>query len=147
MLWQLAQWPLGTTAPETALHTGVWVHISVGIFNQSCIQVFEYVQAFGSPTGATHRCLESQPGLHTGVGVCPGVWIPNRGYIQAFDSPTGATHRWQVRMSSFQKQAPEHPCKCSSVKQGLSSQQCLHNSSSGGMTGLVKHGVHPSLRG
>ena len=84
--WQLAQWPLGTTAPETGLHTGVWVHTGVGVPNRGYIRVFENAQAFGSPTGATRRCLESQPGLHM------GVWIPSRGYTQVFGVQAGATH-------------------------------------------------------
>ena len=36
--WQLARWPLGTTAAAAGLHT----------------QVFGYAQALESPTGATH---------------------------------------------------------------------------------------------
>ena len=54
-------------------------------------RVLEDAQGFGSPIGATHRCLDPQQGLHT------GVWIPNRGYIQLFEyaqvfgSPARAT--------------------------------------------------------
>ena len=56
-VWQLAQWPLGTTAPETGLHTGVWVHAGVGIPNRG------YTRMCGFPTGATNGCLDSKPGL------------------------------------------------------------------------------------
>merc|ERR1711966_615102 len=65
---------------------GVWVYRSGWITNQGYTRVFEYAQVFGSPTGATHWCLESQPGLHT------GVWIPSRSYTRVFGIPTGATH-------------------------------------------------------
>ena len=73
-------------ALETELHTGVWVHPGVWVPSRGYTQVFEYAQVFGSPIGATHRCLESQPGLHT------GVWIPSRGYTRVFGVQTGATH-------------------------------------------------------
>ena len=39
-------------------------------------QAFEYAQAFGSPTRATYRCLDPQPGLHT------HVWSPKRATVQ-----------------------------------------------------------------
>ena len=40
--WQLAQWPLGTTAPEMWPHAGVWVHTGGGIPNRGYIPVFGY---------------------------------------------------------------------------------------------------------
>ena len=79
--WQLAGWPVGTMEAETGLHTGVWVCPGVWIANQGYIQVFEYAQAFGSPTGATYRRLDPKPRLHT------GVWSPNRGYTRVFGVP------------------------------------------------------------
>ena len=84
-------------APERGLRAGDWVHTGVGIPNRGYTRVFEYDQAFGSPIGATHRCLESQPGLHTGVwipagathgcleskpGLHTGVWSPKRAIVQ-----------------------------------------------------------------
>ena len=51
-----------------------------------------YTQVFGFPTGATQRCLESQPGLHT------VAWSPNRGYTQVLYKPglTRVKERLQV---------------------------------------------------
>ena len=40
-----------------------------------------YTQVFGVPTGATHRCLDPQPGLHM------GVWSPNQCYTRVFEIP------------------------------------------------------------
>ena len=48
--------------PETGLHTGVWVRPGDWIRNRGYTQVFEYAQAFGSPSGATYRRLRPQPG-------------------------------------------------------------------------------------
>ena len=62
------------------------------------IWVFEYAQAFGSPIGAAHRCLESQPGLHT------GVWIPSQGHTRVFGVQTVATHGCWSRSKGSHKQ-------------------------------------------
>ena len=76
-------------AAETGLHTGVWVCPGVWVPSRGYTRVFEYAQVFESPIGATHRCLESQPGLNTGVwipthkpGLHMGVWSPKRAIVQ-----------------------------------------------------------------
>ena len=85
--WQLAGWPLGTMEAKTGLHTRVLgmprrldpqlgLHTGVRVCPGVWIPKRGYVQAFGSPTAATHGCLESQPRLHT------GVWSPKRAIVQ-----------------------------------------------------------------
>ena len=110
---QLGSEHLGLVDPlsgTTYNHFGEFSKLSLQNYISLCISsVISHTnpqhiqQAFGSPagathrclnmpkrldpqSGATHRCLESQPGLHT------GVWIPNQGYTHVFGSPTGATH-------------------------------------------------------
>ena len=61
---------------QMGLHTGVWVRPGVWIPNRGYTQVFEYTQAFGFPTAATHGCLDLHPGLHT------GVWSPTGAIVQ-----------------------------------------------------------------
>ena len=63
--------------PKLGLHTGVQVCPGVWIPNRG------YIQAFGSPTAATYRCLDSQPRRHT------SVWIPSWGYTRVFGVPNG----------------------------------------------------------
>ena len=78
------------------LHHGLWVplktrrlgaqlrlHTGVGVCPGVWIAKRGYVQAFVSPTAATHGCLESKPRLHM------GVWSRNRGYTQVFGAPNG----------------------------------------------------------
>ena len=55
---------LGRSDSQQGLRTGVWIP------NRG------YIQVFGFPTAATHRCLDPQPRLHT------GVWSPKRAIVQ-----------------------------------------------------------------
>ena len=65
--WQLAQKPLGTADA----HRGY-------------TQVFGYIQALGSPTGAIHKCSSIPRCLDPQTGRRTGDWIPKWGYTWFF---------------------------------------------------------------
>ena len=78
--------------PKAALYLGVWIP------TQDSLQAFGsptwgYVQALGSPAGATYSRLDAQKGLRRSLnpqpGLQTGVYIPNRGYTQVFGVPNG----------------------------------------------------------
>ena len=54
------------------LHKSHW---GLQRLQRSCTQVLGHTQAFGYPTGATHRCLSMSMGLDLEPGLRTGVWI------------------------------------------------------------------------
>ena len=68
--------PSGTIEPKQDYTQGFWEFQGVWIPNRGYVQVLEYAQAFGFPTGATYMHWDPKPQLHT------GACSPNRGYIQ-----------------------------------------------------------------